>query len=95
MIRMNLRAIIFIIVAGIIALTSQSLFAPGNSQVSIFIAGVVFLLGDLIFRLRNTTLLGWAKFLKSEAGGFLVFFPIWVWGLILMVFAFLPPEILQ
>ena len=87
MTRLNGLAILFLFGSAIVGLLLRSLIAPGNDSVAVLIAATLMALLDLGYRLRNKGFNGRSKWLSMKAGAYLAFFPLWGWGLALIVVA--------
>lgn len=87
MTRLNGLAILFLFGSAGVGLLLRSVIAPGNDSVAVLIAATLMTLLDLGYRLRNQRFNGRAKWLSMQAGAFLAFFPLWGWGLALIVVA--------
>ena len=87
MTRLNGLAIIFLFGSAIVGLLLRGLIAPGNDAVSVLIGGTLMTLLDLGYRLRNSQFNGRSKWISGKAGAYLAFFPLWGWGLALIVVA--------
>jgi hypothetical protein len=87
MTRLNGLAILFLFGSAIVGLLLRSVIAPGNDSVAVLIAATLMTLLDLGYRLRNQRFNGRSKWLSMQAGAFLAFFPLWGWGLALIVVA--------
>lgn len=87
MMRLNGLAIIFLFGSAIVSLLLQRFIAPGNESVAILITATLMTLLDLGYRLRNDAFDGRAKWISGNAGAYLAFFPLWGWGLALIVVA--------
>ncbi len=87
MTRLNGLAILFLFGSAAVGLLLRSLIAPGNDAVAVLIAATLMTLLDLGYRLRNQGFNGRSKWFSMKAGAFLAFFPLWGWGLALIVVA--------
>ena len=87
MTRLNVLAIIFLFGGALVGLLLRGLIAPDNDAVAVLIAATVMTLLDLGYRLRNDDFNGRPKWISMKAGAYLAFFPLWGWGLALIVVA--------
>lgn len=87
MTRLNGLAILFLFSSALVGLLLRGLIAPGNDNVAILIGGTLMTLLDLGYRLRNEAFNGRPKWISMKAGAYLAFFPLWGWGLALIVVA--------
>lgn len=87
MTRLNGLAILFLFGSAIVGMLLRGLIAPGNDSVAVLIGGTLMTLLDLGYRLRNKNFNGRSKWLSAKAGAFLAFFPLWGWGVALIVVA--------
>lgn len=87
MTRLNGLAILFLFGSAAVGLLLRGLVAPGNDSVAVLIGGTLMTLLDLGYRLRNQGVNGRSKWLSMKAGAYLAFFPLWGWGLALIVVA--------
>lgn len=87
MTRLNGLAIIFLFGSAAVGLLLQRFVAPGNEAVAVLIGGSLMLLLDLVYRFRNNEFNGRPKWISMKAGAYLAFFPLWGWGIALIVVA--------
>lgn len=87
MTRLNGLAILFLFGSAIVGLLLRGLIAPGNDAVAVLIAATLMTLLDVGYRLRNEAFNGRPKWISAKAGAYLAFFPLWGWGLALIVVA--------
>ncbi|GJM42251.1 MAG: hypothetical protein DHS20C20_25330 [Ardenticatenaceae bacterium] len=87
MTRLNGLAIIFLFGSATVSLLLQRFVAPGNEAVAVLIGGSFMMLLDLIYRFRNDEFNGRPKWISMKAGAYLAFFPLWGWGIALIVVA--------
>ncbi|MCC6604315.1 MAG: hypothetical protein IT327_13975 [Anaerolineae bacterium] len=87
MTRLNGLAILFLFGSAAVGLLLRGLIAPGNDSVAVLIGSTLMTLLDVGYRLRNQEFNGRSKWLSMQAGAFLAFFPLWGWGLALIVVA--------
>jgi multisubunit Na+/H+ antiporter MnhB subunit len=87
MTRLNVLAIVFLFSGALVGLLLRGLIAPGNDTVAVLIAATTMTLLDLGYRLRNDDFNGRPKWISMKAGAYLAFFPLWGWGLALIVVA--------
>lgn len=87
MTRLNGLAILFLFSSAAIGLLLRGFIAPDNDAVAVLIAATLMTLLDLGYRLRNEAFNGRPKWISMKAGAYLAFFPLWGWGLALIVVA--------
>ncbi|WP_420640867.1 hypothetical protein [Candidatus Leptofilum sp.] len=87
MTRLNGLAILFLFGSAAVGMLVQRLVVPSNEAVAVLIGGTLMLLLDLGYRLRNDDFNGRPKWISMKAGAYLAFFPLWGWGLALVVVA--------
>ncbi|MCP4418541.1 MAG: hypothetical protein GY805_18130 [Chloroflexi bacterium] len=87
MTRLNILAAIFLLVSAPIGLLLQHIIAPGNDAVTVLISATMMTLLDFGYRFRNEQYRGKLKWVSMKAGAYLVIFPLWGWGLLLVVIA--------
>ena len=87
MTRLNGLAILFLFGSAAVGLLLRGFIAPGDDAVAVLIAATLMTLLDLGYRLRNSRFAGRPKWFSMKAGAFLAFFPLWGWGLALIVIA--------
>ena len=87
MTRLNGLALLFLFGSAPVGLLLQRFAAPGNQAVAVLIAATLMTLLDIGYRLRNASFDGRPKWISAKAGAYLAFFPLWGWGLALIVVA--------
>jgi multisubunit Na+/H+ antiporter MnhB subunit len=87
MTRLNILAALFLLVSAPVGLLLRYFVAPGNDAVAILIAATMMTLLDLGYRFKNEQFRGKSKWISMGAGAYLVIFPLWGWGLALIVIA--------
>lgn len=87
MTRLNGLALLFLFGSAAVGLLLQRFVAPDNEAVAVLIAAGLMTLLDLGYRLRNEAFDGRPKWISAKAGAYLAFFPLWGWGIALVVAA--------
>ena len=87
MTRLNGLALLFLFGSALVGLLLQRLIAPGNEAVAVLLAATLMTLLDAGYRLRNEAFNGRPKWISAQAGAYLAFFPLWGWGVVLIVLA--------
>lgn len=95
MVRFNLVGFGMMILGGVIGLTVSTLLADGSESMAILVGGTIALLADLVYRFRNDQVTGRAKWLGLKTGGFLAIGPVWIVGVILLIYALMLPYVEQ
>ena len=95
MLRLNLLAFMFMVIAGINGLTLKTIITAQTIKDNQLAAGLTLLIIDLGYRLQADSSTKRAALFSQEDGGFIAFFPVWILGIILIILAFLPPELLN
>jgi hypothetical protein len=87
MTRLNGLAIVFLFGSAAVSLLLKGFLAPDNEAAAVLFAATLMTLLDLGYRLRNEKFSGRPKWISMKAGAYLAFFPLWGWGLALIVVA--------
>ena len=87
MTRLNGLALLFLFGSALVGLLLQRLIAPDNEAVAVLIAATLMTLLDAGYRLRNEAFNGRPKWISAQAGAYSAFFPLWGWGVALIVIA--------
>lgn len=93
MYRINLLAILFLFGAAIIANLLSWLFFPDNVMLVGLLGGALIFLADGVYRLRQTKVAGREQWFGAAVGGQLVIFPMWVIGILLIIFGLVQPHL--